>query len=55
MSEYIQERNAHIDVLRGEIDRREGYHDLVRDALKWAVRRLEGLPEHSVAVPDGGG
>lgn len=48
MSEYTQERNAHVRVLRSEIDRRAGYHDPVRDALKWAVRRLEGLPEHWV-------
>ena len=46
MSDYIDERNAHIRVLRTEIARRDGAHDPVRDALRWAVRRLEGLPEH---------
>jgi hypothetical protein len=45
MSEYTDERNAHIKVLREEIGRRTGAWDSVRDALKWAVRRLEGLPE----------
>lgn len=53
MSEYTDERNVHVKVLRGEIDaRRHKYHDPVRDALKWAVRRLEGLPEHWVAVDE---
>lgn len=35
MSEYTDERNTHVQVLRGEIEnRRHKYHDPVRDALQ---------------------
>jgi hypothetical protein len=52
MTNYVSDRNRHLSTLR-EIAR-DGTVEMgaFKGALRWAIHRLEGLPEHWVATEE---
>jgi hypothetical protein len=51
----LSEKETYLAQLRAEITRRTAVHDPLRDALKWAVRRLQDWPDEEALAVAGGG